>query len=116
MIKRYGLLAGGYTEEDPEGTLVEFDDVAHLVSRIAELEARLQHRFVMKADISKEPHWLYKDFNVLYRAALRFSEARMGRADDGRPYAAHEALKVQLRRLAPAFTDTEEVRKAMRGE
>lgn len=30
-IKRYGLLAGGYTEEDPEGTLVEFGDVAGLV-------------------------------------------------------------------------------------
>lgn len=31
MIKRYGILAGGDTEEDPEGTLVEFDDVAALV-------------------------------------------------------------------------------------
>lgn len=69
-----------------------------------------------RLDVSKEPHWLYKDFNVLYRVAKRFSEACMGRADDGKPYAAHEALKAQLERLAPAFTDTEEVRKAMRGE
>lgn len=63
----------------------------------------------------QEPHWLVKDFNVLYRCALAFSDACMGKGD-GKPYRPHEALKLQLERLKPAFTDTEEVRKWMRGE
>lgn len=62
---------------------------------------------------TREPSWLVKDFNVLYRAAKRFSDACSGGGEDaGRPFAAHQELKAQLERLAPAFTDTEEIRKA----
>jgi hypothetical protein len=61
----------------------------------------------------EEPHWLTKDFNVLYRCARGFYEA--WRSDD-KLYApqTHAALGCQLERLKPAFTDTEEVRKWMR--
>lgn len=45
-IKRYALLAGGYTEEDPEGTLVEFEDHERALSATREnnqaLLARLE--------------------------------------------------------------------------
>lgn len=68
-----------------------------------------------KLDVSKEPHWLYKDFNVLYRCAKALADACMGRGD-GRPYPPLQALEAQLDRLLPAFTDTEEIRAAMRGE
>lgn len=64
-------------------------------------------------DVSKEPHWLYKDFNVLYRALLRLVQQVEGAGID---QMALPAAKAQLERLKPAFTDTEEVRKAMRGE
>jgi len=65
-----------------------------------------------KLDVSKEPHWLYKDFNVLYRAALDVSESRPT-AECPPPL---RNLRAQLDRLAMAFQDTEEVRAAMRGE
>lgn len=63
----------------------------------------------------QEPHWLTKDFNVLYRCALAFSDACLGKGD-GKPWGPHQALQAQLERLKPAFTDTEEVRAWMRGE
>jgi len=62
---------------------------------------------------TREPSWLVKDFNVLYRCAKRVADACRGRGDEG-PYAPLQELEAQLERLAPAFTDTEEVRKAMR--
>lgn len=62
---------------------------------------------------TREPSWLVKDFNVLYRCAKRLSDACHGRGPDG-PYKPLHELDAQLERLAPAFTDTEEVRKAMR--
>lgn len=66
-----------------------------------------------KLDVSKEPHWLYKDFNVLYRvlkALVRQIES------SGIDQMALVSAKMQLERLLPAFTDTEEIRAAMRGE
>jgi hypothetical protein len=55
-----------------------------------------------------ELHWLVKDFNVLYRAAKRFSDACSGTGEDqGKPYEAHQNLKAQLERLAEAFKTTE---------
>jgi hypothetical protein len=68
-----------------------------------------------KLDVSKEPHWLYKDFNVLYRVAKRFHDVCSG-LDGGKPYEPMLALRAQLERLVPAFTDTEEIRAAQRGE
>lgn len=68
-----------------------------------------------KLDVSKEPHWLYKDFNVLYRVANSFVQ-RMHGVEDAQAQGALEALVVQLERLKSAFTDTEEIRAAMRGE
>ncbi len=66
-----------------------------------------------KLDVSKEPHWLYKDFNVLYRVLLRLvQQVERGGLDQ----AALPSVKMQLDRLKPAFTDTEEIRAAMRGE
>jgi len=50
--------------------------------------------------------WLIKDFNVLYRVARQYVEAGC----DGDP----APLMLQLQRLEPAFTDTEEVRRLMR--
>ena len=54
--------------------------------------------------------WLVKDFNVLYRCA---KQALDGAQRDGFVNAELVALQVHVTRLAPAFTDTEEVRKAM---
>jgi len=62
---------------------------------------------------TREPSWLVKDFNVLYRCAKQALDACRGRGDEG-PYAPLLELEAQLERLAPAFTDTEEVRKAAR--
>jgi hypothetical protein len=59
-----------------------------------------------------EPSWLVKDFNVLYRAALAFSEACAGRGD-ARPYPLHLDLQAQLKRLEPAFQETEAMREWM---
>lgn len=67
-----------------------------------------------KLDVSKEPHWLYKDFNVLYRVALDVSTSDVRPTAECPPPLRH--LRAQLERLAPAFTDTEEIRAAMRGE
>ena len=47
-------------------------------------------------DVSKEPHWLYKDFNVLYRCAQQLVDAY---TDEGRPYPPLRALEAQLERL-----------------
>lgn len=66
-----------------------------------------------KLDVAKEPHWLYKDFNVLYRVLLRLVQQVEGAGID---QMALPGAKAQLERLAPAFTDTEEIRAAMRGE
>lgn len=68
-----------------------------------------------KLDVSKEPHWLYKDFNVLYRVANRFVQQMHGVRDEAAQRAL-DALVAQLSRLAPAFADTEEIRAAMRGK
>ena len=56
----------------------------------------------------QEPHWLTKDFNVLYRVAM---QSIYHPSPD-----TLKALGAQLERLKPAFTDTEEVRAWMRGE
>jgi hypothetical protein len=49
-----------------------------------------------------DPHWLVKDFHVLYRSARALAEACNGRGD-GRPYPPLRALEAQLTRLRPAF-------------
>lgn len=51
-----------------------------------------------------DPGWLVKDFDVLYRAAERVSEACHGRGDEG-PYGPLNDLDAQLRRLAPAHRE-----------
>lgn len=87
-----------------------------LILNLLHQEKRLIHQEgLSKLDVSKEPHWLYKDFNVLYRCAKALADACNGRGD-ARPYPPLRALEAQLERLAPAFTDTEEIRAAMRGE
>lgn len=65
--------------------------------------------------MSTEPHWLVKDFNVLYRAAKRLAEA----VDEetlvtATPFNALQDLKAQLERLAPAYNVTEAERAAPR--
>jgi hypothetical protein len=63
--------------------------------------------------MNDEPHWLIKDFNALYRAALALAEACHGRGD-GRPHAPLLALDAQLERLRPAFETTEAERGSKR--
>jgi hypothetical protein len=94
---------------------LEKDQAETLIVNMLHQEGRLlrQHG-LQKLDVSKEPHWLYKDFNVLYRVAKKFSDVCSG-LDGGKPYEPHKALMAQLERLLPAFTDTEEIRAAMRG-
>lgn len=87
-----------------------------LILNMLHQEKRLIHQEgLSKLDVSKEPHWLYKDFNVLYRVANRVAQAMHGVKDEAAQRAL-DALVAQLSRLAPAFTDTEEIRAAMRGE
>jgi hypothetical protein len=81
--------------------------------RIKELELQLSELRVLLMAGGCEPHWLTKDFNVLYAAAFAFSETCLGRGD-GTPYGPHLELQAQLERLAPAFQDTEEMRAILR--
>lgn len=74
------------------------------------MEALLKKKPVL--DVSKEPHWLYKDFNVLYRVALDVSESDVRPTAECPPPLRN--LRAQLDRLAMAFQDTEEVRAAVR--
>lgn len=60
-----------------------------------------------------QPSWLVKDFNVLYRVALQLFDATE-ESPDRKVERARHSLGVQLERLKPAFTDTEEVRALMR--
>lgn len=61
-----------------------------------------------------EPHWMTKDFNVLYRVALAFFDASEAAAHTAPSSRARQALGAQLERLKPAFTDTEQVRQVAR--
>lgn len=59
-----------------------------------------------------EPHWLTKDFNVLYRSAeVAAAQAQL----DGYDTAHVRDLRAQLERLATAFADTESARGLTRG-
>src|SRR5262245_3208802 len=61
-----------------------------------------------------EPHWLIKDFNVVYRAAARLLETLPAQfAGEQRGEAAAD-LRSQLERLKPALEYTESVRAAAR--
>jgi hypothetical protein len=94
---------------EKQGTPREAGEV--LILNLLHQEKRLiRQEGLSKLDVSKEPHWLYKDFNVLYRVA-RIELDQLKEVGIVAP-----ALEAQLERLAPAFTDTEEVRKAMRGK
>lgn len=81
-----------------------------ILNMLHQEKALLLREGLSKLDVSKEPHWLYKDFNVLYRVARVELDSlkEQGILVLG--------LEAQLERLKPAFTDTEEVRKAMRGK
>lgn len=57
-----------------------------------------------------EPHWLIKDFNVLYLAARRVIDT-YGAPPDSRL----SDLAAQLKRLQPAFTETEAARAELAG-
>jgi hypothetical protein len=61
-----------------------------------------------------EPHWLLKDFHVLYASARALADACNGRGD-GRPYLPLQALEAQLERLKPAFAETEAARAELAG-
>jgi hypothetical protein len=56
-----------------------------------------------------DPHWLVKDFHVLYRAAKRAHDLQLESFDRGVPdlLEAFEALRIQLARLRPAFETCE---------
>lgn len=96
-----------------QGTPKEAAEV--LILNLLHQEKQLIHREgLSKLDVSKEPHWLYKDFNVLYRVALDVSESDVRPTAECPPPVRN--LRAQLDRLAMAFQDTEEVRAAMRGK
>jgi len=97
---------------EKQGTPREAGEV--LILNLLHQEKRLiRQEGLSKLDVSKEPHWLYKDFNVLYRV-LRVLVRQIESA--GIDQMALVSAKMQLERLLPAFTDTEEIRAAMRGE
>jgi len=83
------------------------------LERARRAEAELRELRIQHAAGGNEPHWLTKDFNVLYAAAFAFSEACHGRGD-GKPYGPQRDLDAQLARLKPAFTETEEVKRRVR--
>lgn len=57
-----------------------------------------------------DPHWLVKDFHVLYRAANQFVQRMHGVPDEAAQNAL-DALTAQLSRLRPAFEVCEAERK-----
>jgi len=104
------------------------DELAHVVRQRDTLQARLDRAVELldeaapalregaallraKAVASRpEPHWLVKDFSVLYSAARQFSRAIDGHWLDERAEAARIELTRQLVRLQGAFAGTEGVR------
>jgi hypothetical protein len=88
-----------------------------LCNEIEKKRERIRELALKTAVTAEDAPWFIKDFNVLYRAALRVAEACEGRGEDeGRPYPALNALKAQLERLRPAYTGTEVIRKEPGGQ
>lgn len=63
----------------------------------------------------REPDWLTKDFNALYRAARELLRAIDGHWLDQRAEGARIGLSAQLTRLQPAFDETEAARAELAG-
>lgn len=79
-----------------------------------ELARVSRERDGLRAELDKgrtEPHWLIKDFNALYRAALKLFDECEG-AFGGSAERTRRALGAQLERLKPAFAETEAAREA----
>lgn len=93
-----------------QGTTAAGVELTAFVARVAIGGAQDAEQFQLELLETREPDWLVKDFNVLYRAARALADACQGRGD-GRPYPPLMALEAQLARLRPAFESTE----AMRG-
>jgi hypothetical protein len=102
LVERYAAVA-------TEATRLAQALDAELVRAIGELR---QPR-ILRAASGAEPHWLTKDFNVLY-AVTRELLLAVGRGDTGETARALNAVAAQLTRLKPAFTDTEEVKRLVR--
>lgn len=96
------------TEEAAEREIDRYE------ARIQELERELSKLRTKTMVMGAEPHWLTKDFNVLYRCAQQLADACHA-LGAGRPRLPPlQELEMQLERLEPAFTDTEEVRQLLR--
>jgi hypothetical protein len=78
------------------------------------LDGAKELRKVAQRARSAEPHWLVKDFNVLYASARALADACNGRGH-GKPYGPLKTLEAQLERLKPAFEETEATRAELAG-
>jgi hypothetical protein len=88
--------------------MVPTDKVAELASECRSLRERLKdaEARATRAELDREPHWLIKDFHVLYRAArdvLTIETLAASRQT-------REALRAQVERLKPAFLACEGAR------
>ena len=120
--ERYGLVRYGVeaaladelaqVSRERDGLRTDLGKAVELMNEAAPalLEGAAELRKVVARAQDPEPHWLVKDFNVLYVSARALADACNGRGD-GRPYAPLKALEAQLERLKPAFAETEAVRR-----
>lgn len=84
------------------------DELARVSRERDMLQLSLQRE---RQEAPTEPHWLIKDFNALYRAALKLFDECEG-AFGGSAERTRRALGAKLERLKPAFAETEAAREA----
>lgn len=115
-LVRYGVeaaLADELAQVRAQRDLLQ-PQLARALELLAEAHPALQQgaaelRKVIARACGAEPHWLVKDFNVLYRAALKLFDEAEG-AFGGSAERTRRALGTQLERLKPAFAETEAAR------
>jgi hypothetical protein len=82
-------------------------------ARLVATADKLRALRVERAAGGNEPHWLIKDFNVLY-AVTRNLLLAVGTGDETKTARALDAVAAQLTRLKPAFAETEDVKRVLR--
>jgi hypothetical protein len=112
FVAQHAIAARLGVELDGAAALLEVVDRGGTVDR-SMVRAWLSRAPVQPAR-APEPHWLLKDFHVLYASARALADACNGRGD-GRPYLPLRALEAQLERLKPAFAETEATRAELAG-
>lgn len=109
IVEQYEAIATQATALAQETT----DRFEKAVRRANAADAELRALRIANAAGLSDPHWLIKDFNVLY-AVTRDLLLAVGRGNETETAHALNFVAAQLTRLKPAFTETEEVKRIVR--